>query len=115
MPESAVVVTDSCMGFKSIVLCELHDLGKKVSNMSEAVDQFVEATTASLNSISGSLANIAADEAALAAQIAELLSSDGISGEALEKLTIIRNRAQALADQTKGIADSVPDPIPPPA
>ncbi len=107
------------MGFKTNVLCGLNDIRKRINNMSEAIDSFITRVNTSLQQLGDALTNIAADEANLASQIAvltqqiaDLVANGGtIGAEDLEKLTILANAAQAMADRTKGIADSVPDPV----
>ena len=84
--------------------------------MSEVIDNFKRDVDAAFQTADDALANIQADEAKLAKDLADFIKSGpAVSGEDLEKLTVLRNRAVAMADKTKSIADSIPDPpaIPP--
>lgn len=85
--------------------------------MSEQIDSFVARVNQSLSDMGTALTNIAADEASLAAQITALtqqitdITTAGgtIGADDLDKLAVLANAAQAMADRTKGIAESVPD------
>lgn len=110
------------MGFKALTLYTLLSIERKLETMSQQIDDFVSRVNASFAQLGDSLTNIAADEdnlakqiAILAQQIADLIANGGTVGaDDLEKLNILANAAQAMADRTKGIADGVADVVPAP-
>lgn len=109
--------------FKKAVLCLLVRNQERVIRMSEQIDSLVVDFNKAFADMSAALANIAADEAnlakqidALVKQVADLVAAGGtVSAADLEALSVVRNAAVDMAARTKGIADAVPDPAPPPA
>lgn len=91
--------------------------------MSEQIDSLVTDFNAAFADMSAALVNIAADEAnlakqidALVKQVGDLIAAGGtLSAADFDALTAVRNTAVDMAAKTKGIADAVPDPVPPPA
>ena len=88
--------------------------------MNEKIAQFVASVKASFERVFAGLSNIVKDEEGQAAKIKELQDqiannpADTLSPESQALLDEVALGAQALADKTKEIADSIPDlPAPP--
>lgn len=109
--------------FKKTVICLLVKNQERVIQMSEQIDSLVTDFNKAFADMAAALDNIAADEASLATQIDALVKQVGdliaaggtLSAADFEALSVVRNAAVAMAEKTKGIADAVPDPVPPPA
>ncbi len=108
--------------FKKTILKMLISIETRVKKMSKQIDDLVVDFSKAFADLSAALDNIAADETRLAQQIdalfkqiADLIATGGTLGaEDLEKLSVLRNTAVAMAAKTQQIADSQPDPVAPP-